>query len=288
MVTATKAKTTRPDVNQMVTDQILEMLDAGVVPWRKTWNSNGPVNAVTGKAYRGINRWLLGMAPYSDTRWLTFKGAQAIGASVKKGEKSTLVVFYQFITKGKDTPEEKNFGLLKYYRVFNVEQCENIDESKLKTVTTKEGQENASQELAEAIINGYPNAPTLSHGGDRAFYTPNQDAIKLPNMVDFESSDAYYQASFHEHTHSTGHESRLNRDIRNAFGCGDYSKEELVAEFGSSFLCAHAGITTTIENSAAYIANWKKVLEMDKTMVIQCANKGQKAAEHIMGIVPEY
>ena len=277
----------KPDVYQMVTDKILAMLDAGVVPWHKPWTTTGPINAVSGKAYRGINVWLLGMAPYSDTRWITFKNAKALGGSVKTGEKGTMVVFWNWIKKNEGTPEETSVAFLKYYTVFNVEQCENLDESKLYVVENN-GEINETQSLAEAIINGYPSAPKLYHGGDSAHYTPSTDIIQLPDMVSFDTSDAYYQASFHEHAHSTGHESRLNRNIKNVFGCGDYSIEELVAEFGSSFLCAHAGITTTVDNSASYIANWRQVLSMDKKMVIQCASKGQKAAEHILGVVSEY
>ena len=277
----------KPDVYQMVTDKILAMLDEGVVPWHKSWSTTGPINAVTGKAYRGINIWLLGMTPYSDTRWITFKNAKAIGGSVKTGEKGTMVVFWNWIKKNEGTPEESSMAFLKYYTVFNVEQCENLNESKLHVVESN-GAINETQSLAESIINAYPSAPNLTHGGDSAHYTPSTDIIQLPDMVAFDSADAYYQASFHEHAHSTGHESRLNRNIKNVFGCGDYSIEELVAEFGSSFLCAHAGITTTVDNSAAYIENWRKVLSMDKKMVIQCASKGQKAAEHIMGVVAEY
>ena len=217
----------KPDVYQMVTDKILAMLDEGVVPWHKPWTTTGPINAVSGKAYRGINVWLLGMAPYSDTRWITFKNAKALGGSVKTGEKGTMVVFWNWIKKNEGTPEETSVAFLKYYTVFNVEQCENLDESKLYVVENK-GEINETQSLAEAIINGYPSAPKLYHGGDSAHYTPSTDIIQLPDMVSFDSSDAYYQASFHEHAHSTGHESRLNRNIKNVFGCGDYSIEELV------------------------------------------------------------
>ena len=105
----------KPDVYQMVTDKILAMLDEGVVPWHKPWTTTGPINAVSGKAYRGINVWLLGMAPYSDTRWITFKNAKALGGSVKTGEKGTMVVFWNWIKKNEGTPEETSVAFLKYY-----------------------------------------------------------------------------------------------------------------------------------------------------------------------------
>ena len=273
---------TKPDVYQMVTDKILESLDAGVVPWHKPWTTHAAMNAVTGRAYSGVNVWLLGLTAYNDPRWITYKKAKEIGGNPRKGEKSTFVVFWNISKKTDDEGNEKKFFFLKYFNVFNVEQCENLEEKKLVDVPEKKT--NISLELAEAIVSGMPNAPKFSHGGDTAFYRPGADSITIPAMDTFESSERYYGTRFHEMSHSTGHASRLDRDIKNEFGCGDYSKEELVAEFGSSFLCAHAEIHTTIEQNAAYIAGWRKVLSMDKKMVVSCASKGQKAAEYILNV----
>lgn len=267
------------DVYQKITDQILEKLAIGVVPWKQPWQSLQAKNGITGKEYRGINVWLLGLNEFTDSRWLTFKAAKSIGGNPRKGEHGTSVVFWNWTQKNEEN--EKSFAFLKYYTVFNVEQCENLTKEKL--VALPEKKNNTTAELAETVVKGYKNAPSISYQGDRAFYSPTNDAITLPPLTAFEDTASYYATLFHELTHSTGHESRLQRKIANQFGCGDYSKEELVAEFGSSFLLATAGIESTLDASAAYIENWSRVLSMDKKLIVQCASQGQKGAEHILG-----
>lgn len=277
------ATATKTDVYQKVTDKILEALDAGTVPWHKPWGSSNPINGITGRPYSGINVFLLGLSPYGDPRWLTYKKAQELGGNPRKGEKATFITFWNISKKEDEDGKEKNFFFLKYFNVFNVEQCENLDEKKLFPLPEK-NTEMHTQELAESIINGMPNPPKIVHmDGDMACYSPDLDIITLPPLSAFESTAGYYATKFHEMSHSTGHESRLKREIRNKFGCGEYSKEELIAEFGGAFLCASAGITNTIEDNAAYIASWRKVLAMDKKMIVQCASAGQKAADYILG-----
>ena len=139
---------------------------------------------------------------------------------------------------------------------------------------------------AEAILAGMQTPPRIDHnGGDRAFYRPQLDSISLPQRSSFESTGEYWATLFHELTHATGHESRLNRQTLTEvvpFGSETYSKEELVAEFGASFLCAHAGIETTISNSASYINGWLKKLRSDPKLAVLAASQGQKAADHIL------
>jgi len=276
------------DVNQKLTDKIIEMLDAGVVPWHKPWATSPAINAITGRRYKGINVWLLAANTYTDPRWITYNKAKEFGGQVRKGETSTFIVLWMpFTTQDKDGNDVKRF-YLKYYNVFNVEQIDDLDTSKLyklpnNTLTVKE-----SQEAADAIIAGMPNPPRIEYGGDVASYRLTSDVVNMPKMEVFESADAFYSSHFHELTHSTRGARRLNRDNEpNEFGCENYAKEELVAEFGSSFLCAHAGINTTLENSAAYIANWRTKLSEDKTLVMSAASKGEKAANYILGIEAE-
>lgn len=273
------------DVKQKLTDKIIGMLDAGVVPWQKPWNVIAPMNAVTGRKYKGINVPMLGLEPYSDPRWITYNKASEFGGQVRKGEHGTFIVLWNpFQTQDKDGNDITRF-YLKYFNVFNVEQIDGLDMTKLTKVP--ETQEHDSIASAEAILAGYQNPPSFSHGGNRAFYVPSLDSITVPAKNTFKTVAGYYATRFHEAGHSTGHESRLGRDIRNEFGCGEYSKEELVAEFCNAFLCAHAGIHDTVENSAAYIENWRRVLSMDKNMILECASKGEKAANHILRIEAE-
>jgi antirestriction protein ArdC len=231
-------------VYEIVTDKIIAALESGTPAWRKPWTAGIPRNAITNRPYSGINALLLGMTEYTDPRWLTFKQCSAKGGKVRKGEKSTLVIFWKqnTITQETDTGEitEKQVPLLRYYLVFNAEQCDGLDLPALETRKLDMVAE------AEAIVANMPNPPSISHdGGDRAYYTPARDSIHLPARSSFTSTGELYSTLFHELTHSTGHQSRLNRQTLTEvvpFGSETYSKEELVAEFGAAFLCAHAGI----------------------------------------------
>lgn len=272
------------DVYQIVTDQILAALESGTVPWRKPWSPAGlPVNAVSKKPYRGINPILLGLKDYADPRWVSFNQAMELGGNVK-GQKSTLIVFWKIFDKP-ETPEDKarQIPLLRYYRVFNVEQCDGINLPPLAMPTAP------FDPIAEAekIIAAMPNPPTINHKGqDRAFYSPRLDSISLPNRGSFDDAGEFYCTYFHELTHSTGHASRLNRHVEEGqaqhFGDASYSKEELVAEFGAAYLCGEAGITTTMDNSAAYINSWQRAIKNDKKLVVAAAGKGSRAADYIL------
>ena len=277
------------DAYQIVTNRILEALDAGIVPWRKPWSLPAGMRPISirGHIYTGINALVLGLSGYSDPRWLTFGKATEIGGNVRKGEKSTPAVFLKVVNRKAD-PDDDNekpgkYHLLKKYALFNAEQCEGLDLPTIHIVPIKDFDPIAQ---AEGIIQGMPNRPAISHdGGDRAFYVPRLDSIHLPPRYAFENAGEYYSTALHELGHSTGHPKRLDRkDLKElaAFGSETYSKEELVAEFTSAFLCHEAGIEQTIENSAAYIRGWSRKLKADKRLVIQAASQGQRAADYIL------
>ena len=278
-------------VYEIVTEKILENLEKGNVPWHKPWKSaydvRMPHNLVSKKAYRGVNVWLLAFAPYESPYWLTFKQCQQLGGKVKKGEKSWMVVFWKVYDKEVETDEgtatEKRF-ILRYYNVFNTEQCEDLDLSKVQN-ETKQIDFNPIDEC-EAIIENMPNRPTITHNNQRAVYYQKEDKVNLPEKDSFDGEEEYYSTAFHELGHSTGHESRLNRfkkDDTDLLGNHSYSKEELVAEMTSAFLCGVAGIENkTIDNSAAYIKGWSKKFREDIKMVVEASQKAQKAADYIL------
>ena len=279
------------DVYEMITDKILDALDSDIVAWRKPWSSAGlPQNAVSKKTYRGINLILLGMTPYTDNRWVSYKQAGDLGGSVKVDERKrdTIITFWKLQSRETEDAKTgetktKSFPLLRYYRVWNVEQCEGLN---IKPLEVK-GNAHEPIEAAEAIIAGMPNAPAIDHsGGDQAFYSPVFDTISLPAKASFGTPDEYYSTTFHELTHSTGHTSRLNRLMEEGehqhFGDYNYSKEELVAEFGAAFLCGESGISNTLPNSVAYIDSWRRVIKADKKLVIGAAALAQKAADYIL------
>lgn len=275
----------------IINSRILELLESGMVPWRKTWNaaSNQPKNLISKKDYHGINVFLLACMPYSSQYWLTFKQCQDKGGHVRKGEKSTPVIFWKWLDKREkgisitDTLSNDKIPMLRYYNVFNMEQVEGIEpppatETTINTFTPIEA--------AQQIIAGMPYRPEIKHGGNSASYSPMLDYVKLPVPEAFDSPEEYYSTAFHELSHATGHASRVGRKgilESNFFGSHEYSKEELVAEMGAAFLCGHSGIERTIENSAAYIQGWLRSLKNDKTLLIQAAAQAQKASDYILG-----
>jgi antirestriction protein ArdC len=275
---------------ERITDSIIEAMEKGEVVWQKPWKSIKPCNAITGKAYRGINPWLLALngEKYTDHRWLTYNQAKELGGNVKKGEKSTMIVFFSPVPKkNKDTGEVNGtFWLLKSYIVFNVEQCENLVKLAPLDTLVNVNQEKDPNIVAEEIWNNYLGKPSLETG-DVACYLPSQDKILMPRRETFKSNAFFYAILFHESGHSTGAKNRLNRpgvaEFDN-YGSEKYSKEELIAEFTSAFLCAEAGLEApTRDNSVAYLQNWIQALKDDKTLIVKAATAAQKAAEHILG-----
>jgi antirestriction protein ArdC len=278
---------TRRDIYQQVTDTIRAALEAGTIPWRKPWEFTGEAglhrNMASNRPYRGINQWLLSLAGFPTPYWLTFKQARDLGGNVKAGEKSTMIVFWKQLTvKDRDDADKtKTIYLLKHYNVFNVSQCEGID-----VPVFEEPADFDPIVEAQAIIDGMPDAPPIKHHGDRACYFPQFDEVHLPVQTDFKDRESYYSTAFHELVHSTGHEKRLARDEVmkfDTFGSEQYSREELTAEFGASYLCGMAGISPlTVKRSAAYIKGWLKALDNDPKMVVLAASKGMRAADFII------
>lgn len=281
----------KADVYQIITDRILEMLEKGVAPWQKPWQSpaNGgllPTNYASKKAYRGINYFMLSMLGRSCPFWVTFNQARELGGSVRKGEKGTPIVFWKRLpVTDEKTGEKKVIPLLRYYTVFNLEQVDGIKWS-IPALPVKAEHERIAD--AEKIYPAMPDKPALSHGGDRACYSPTFDAVKMPNLKDFLTAEQYYAVLFHELTHATGHAKRLNRDgVTDGakFGSDKYGKEELCAEMGSAFLCAHVGISPqTIGQSASYLDSWIRAIKGDRKLVVIAAAQAQRAFENVLGI----
>ena len=284
------ATTPRPDVYQIVTDRIISALEGGIIPWRKPWNAvyGLPRNYATGRAYSGINLFLLhfsGALPF----FMTFKQALAAGGNVRKGAKGHQVVYYNISQReNKQTGKEEKMPFLKYYTVFSVEDIEGI-EFTLPEVTKHDF---TPSEVAEGIVADWDGKPAISHLHQRAYYSPSLDFVNMPKPETFTTSEGYYQTLFHELTHSTGHKSRLDRaDLTAGEGkqSTSYAREELTAEMGASFLSAAAGIATeqTEENAVAYIQSWLERLKNDKQLVVKAASKAQAAARMILGTTEE-
>jgi antirestriction protein ArdC len=275
-----------------VTARILAELENGAAPWIKPWSGYSgpqhPHNAATGRPYSGCNVVLLWMAQQTDSRFekpkfLTFKQAQELGGNVCKGEKGTKVYFVSTFEKQEagDNGESnlRRIPFLKEYTVFNVAQCENLPAKIDEKPISKNPDERA--ELADQFM-----AATLAdirHGESRAYYQSAGDFVMLPAFEAFKSACSYYATAFHELGHWSGHERRVNRQLRNRFGSNEYAAEELVAELCAAFLCAEFQFDGEIRH-AGYIQSWIKLLKSDDRAFFTAASAAQKAADYLRGL----
>jgi len=286
----------KSDVYKTVTNNILTAMENGVIPWKKPFKTSFspiPINFSTGKVYRGINVFLLYLAcmqfGYPKNAWLTFRQAKQMGGYVKKGQSSETILFWKStLFNEKNIIQEeseliKKVYIARTYNVFNIDQCDGIDEnSEILTTIPTIGS-------CEEVYAHYPEVKPEVNLGLKAMYIPTLDQIRIPGIQDFHSTSDYYATLFHELVHSTGHTSRLDREgISEAKHSNKirYSKEELIAEMGASFLCAFTGIENhdLTNNSAAYLQSWLQVFKQDKTMVVKSASQAQKAVDFIFGV----
>ncbi|MCX5871084.1 MAG: zincin-like metallopeptidase domain-containing protein [Deltaproteobacteria bacterium] len=281
----------KKSVYEEITERIINSLEAGVIPWTRPWETaryGEQRNAVTDRSYRGVNIMLLNlvanMKGFVDTRWMTFRNAEKLGGHVKKGEKGTGIVFWQFLKameqKGSsavdsEDAKQKMVPFVRMYTVFNVEQCENIELSPLKITVGPEGTKNLE---AEKII----SLPNLKYGGSRAYYSQSKDHIVLPVREAFENLDFYFSTAYHEILHWSGHPSRLNRKLGIRFGDQDYAFEELVAEIGAAFLGAGTGIPFEGMRHPEYLNFWLQILKKDNRAIFTAAAKAQAAADFVL------
>ena len=276
------------DIYAAVTDRIIAQLERGVIPWHKPWTGiqSGAISGTTGKPYSLLNQMLLG----KPGEWYTFNQIQKLGGKIRKGEKSSMVVFWKQMPITDTDPAtgekvERMIPMLKYFNVFHIDQTEGITAK----VIDPDAIDPATDDAADAIIADYlkRSGVQLEHRqGDEAFYSPSRDRVVLPLREQFQDMAEYYSTAFHELTHSTGHSSRLDRISRRAFfGSEDYSREELVAEIGAAALLNHCGIETgsSFKNSAAYIQSWLRALRNDKKMIVSASGAAAKAFELITG-----
>lgn len=272
----------KQDAYQIVTDKIISLMEQSGTDWVKPWvgGSALPISVTTGKKYNGINRLLLGFAPYSDSRWGTYKAWQQKGAQVRKGEKGTLVVFWKWLDiKDKDSGEEKQIPLLRYYNVFNAQQCDGVE------IETPDELPAIAERIAAAehfVANTGANVVT----GESAYYAPGPDSICMPHIDSFtgtqtsNATECYYSVLLHELTHWTGSKSRLGRLKSAPFGSPEYAREELVAEIGAAFLCADLDISIEPrEDHATYLNGWLKALKDDKRLIVNAAAAAGKACD---------
>ena len=287
--------TPKADVYTRVTDKIVAALEAGVRPWMQPWSVEHAAGRISrplranGKPYQGVNVLLLwGEAMdkgYVTPFWMTFKQAMGLGGRVRKGEHGSLVVYADTLRKTETDEEtgeemERAIPFMKGYTVFNVEQIEDLPERYYaKPVEPLP----ASERLEHADRFFRNTRADVRYGGNRAYYSIKDDYIQIPPFEAFRDAESFAATLAHETVHWTRAASRLDRDLgRKHWGDEGYAREELVAELGSAFLCADLGLAPEIlEDHAAYIDSWTKVLKDDKRFIFTAASHAQRAADYL-------
>ena len=301
-----QSATTRTDLYEAITARVLEGLKTKGLQWFRPWGdaTTGfrPMNWSTKTYYRGINVMLLGSEMfdkgYTHNEWLTYKQASEAKGQVRKGEKSTIIVYWvvSFLHtptgKWYNETDLKKAGIprsecderwsLRSFNVFNIAQVDSLEpRNVIATPERNDEPVDADWVLANYMSNG----PALRIGGDSASYRPSSDTIQMPAKESFVSQAAYYHTLFHEATHSTGHASRLKREgvtKVDKFGSEQYAQEELVAEIGAEYLSAVAGIENDQQQSQAYINGWVSYLTDHPKVVVYAAQQAAAACEFIL------
>ncbi|GKW37538.1 ArdC family protein [Pectobacterium carotovorum] len=281
----TKFSKTRTDIYQTVTDNIIAALEAGVKPWSCPWQrvpgmSGVPSNFATGIAYSGMNIMLLWCSAskqgFGDSRWMTYKQAQAVGGQVRKGEHGTTAIFYTTLEKENEGGEIDQIPMLKTFNVFNVEQIDGLPQT-----TETVNPEATFAPLPEAENLFRKSGANIIEKGQNAFFQPSTDEVWLPERHLFSDTANFYATGLHELVHWSGGKKRLSREMKGKFGSEDYAFEELIAELGSAFLMADLGIVGEVQHES-YIASWLKALKNDKRYIFKAASAASKAHRYLM------
>jgi antirestriction protein ArdC len=272
---------------EIIAARFIESIAKGVAPWVKPWRTQGgcaPRNGITRREYSGFNFFALLMMGYDSPNWFTFKKAAEVGAMVKKGSKGTPIAFWTFLDDKKDPTGKKKIPLLRYYTVFNERQIDNLPEKYTYQPLVIDGNDIGGNAIsaAEDCLAKWGEVVPVTFAGSRACYSSAQDTITMPKQKDFNSYDNYYHTFFHVCAHSTGHVSRLNRQLSNPFGSKLYAQEELVAELTAALCGQHFGYDVQGQD-AAYLKNWIGALENDAQEIMRAATKAQKAFDMLVG-----
>lgn len=279
--------------------KVMELVLNNTAPWVKPWGANQakglPVNALTGKAYRGCNIMLLLSTPFKSRGWMTFKQVSSVGGKVLKGSRATDIFFFTSIEvekEDKKTGEKVKVDVpcLRNYKVFNLEQCEIPEGAPLKyrpeNVDVTPVDNNPIFDECEKLL----NMAVWYEDDVKAYYVPSRDEIHLPNRSAFSTLSGFWGTAMHELSHWTGHESRLNRDMCHSFGSQKYAREELIAEVSSWLLAVTLGTPHEPQNSAAYLASWVRDFKDKPRELYTAISQAQKAVDYLLetaGIEPK-
>ncbi len=294
----TTSSNERLDVYTAITNQIIAAIEAGADNPQMPWHCAGgvierPINVASSKAYRGINTVALWASAYSQQfttgLWGTYRQWQDRGAQVRKGEKSSLIIFYKDLVAGEqeqsvsvaDDRDQRRF-VARASRVFNVAQVDGY------TFNAPDAAGDRIQPCDQAELLVHATGATISIGGARAFYSRSSDMVTMPDRFRFTgtktsgATEAWYSTLLHELAHWSGAEHRLARTFGERFGDDAYAMEEMVAELAAAFLCGDLGITAEPRpDHADYIGHWLRILKGDRKAIFTAASAANKAAEFL-------
>ncbi|HDS2561321.1 TPA: DUF1738 domain-containing protein [Klebsiella aerogenes] len=276
--------TPKADIYQSVTGRIVRMLEMGVKPWVCPWRRHGisgiPTNFSTGSTYRGINIMLLWCSAaergYQDSRWLTYKQANALGGQVRKGETGTTCIFYKTLEKENPDGEPELIPILKTFSVFNVEQIDGLNAGTDSDSEIWQYPATQFEPIIQVENLFQRTGAKITERGQLAFFQPSTDEIWLPERHLFTDAANFYATGLHELVHWSGARSRLGREMKGVFGSQEYAFEELIAELGSAFLMADLGIAGEVQHEN-YIGSWLEALKSDKRYLFKAASAASKA-----------
>lgn len=257
-------------------------------PWKVRQAFGLPRNALTGRDYRGCNVLMLLSRNFASREWLTYKQAAEMGGHVRKGQKGTPIFFFSMIEKKnkEEDEDDRNDGIpfLRCFTVFNVEQIDGLDKTKLANPETDATTSEDAEAKIFADCEKMMNLSTWSEDSTSAYYNPASDEIHLPRRRDFVSLSEFWGTALHELAHWTGHASRLNRakGMASRMGTDGYAREELVAESASWLLAATLGTPHEPKNSAAYLSSWVKKFADKPRELYTAISQAQKAVDFLL------
>ncbi|MDQ0563034.1 antirestriction protein ArdC [Rhizobium mesoamericanum] len=286
----------RTDIYARITEKIVADLEKGVRPWVQPWSAGNAAGRISrplrhnGAPYSGVNvllLWSEGIARgFSSSTWMTLRQANELGAQIRKGETGATVVYASRFTKtekdARGDDVERDIPFLKTYAVFNCDQMEGLPDHFYQRPEPV-GHPLERIEHADRFFDN--TGAVVRYGGDKAYYAPVTDHIQLPQPEFFKDMASVVAIRAHESLHWTAAPDRLNRDLsRYHKDRGDRALEEMIAELGSSFLCADLGIVPELEprpDHASYIKSWLRVLQDPKGDLCgggACATRGELPA----------
>lgn len=290
--------TTRRNLHQEITNNLIAAIESNPgdlsLPWRRTGGAlHIPKNALSNKAYRGINivsLWVTAEARgFSTPVWATYKQWTEKGCQVRRGEKAALVIFYKEYEAEPDADNPDDNGQRRVARASYVFNADQVDGYEYPASVPMLG---PVERVAAADRFVFGTGATVRHGGQSAYFDPASDRIQMPDEGRFigtqtmTRSEGYYATLVHELIHWSGAKSRLNRDMGKRFADAAYAAEELVAEIGAAFLCAELGIAAdTRPDHAQYLAQWLKLLKDDDRAIFSAAARASEAATYLRGLI---